>query len=127
MSLTAGFILEKGSGSLAQKSLQWEEWDCGQRTVSQGLEPRRMNQALFHHPFQNHSSAKTESALSGRNPIHPRNRVLYRWNEEEGKGSGRGEKGVHPYIQISFLPLPRIKEVFIRTLPCQPDKQAKVI
>ena len=86
-----------------------------------------MNQALFHHPFQNPSSAKTEFALSGRNPIHPRDRVLYRWNEEKGRRVGREKKGVHPYVQISFLPLLKIKEVFIRTLPRHPDKQAKII
>ena len=61
-----------------------------------------MNQALFHHPFQNPSSAKTEFALSGRNPIHPRDRVLYRLNEEEGKESGEGKKR-SPSLYSNFL------------------------
>ena len=77
---TAGFILERASGSLAQKSAQQDEWDCGQR---------RMNQALVHYPFQNLALQVIEFALSGRNSIHPKDRVIYRRNDKEGKGNGK--------------------------------------
>lgn len=121
---TAGFILEQGSGSLAQKSFTMGEWDCSQRRVNQGLGQRRMNQALFHHPFQNPSSAKIEFALSGETQYIPGTESSTDgMKKKERRVGGKRESS---YIQISFF-LSQIKEVFIRTLPHQPDKQAKII
>lgn len=54
-------------------------------------------------PFKSLALQMMEFALSGRNPIHPRDRVIYRCNEEEEEKESGEKKGETPYLHSNFL------------------------